>query len=102
MKILHVYHTYPAVFGGVSKVVYDVTRGLRKKGHEVSVLATDFYTNNINAIRSEKNNGVRIYRVPTILKTFARTNKIALLQPSSIYLVKGIIKNLAHVLLHNY
>jgi len=102
MKILHVYHTYPAVFGGVSRVVYDITRELYKKGHKVSVLTTDSHSTNIKAIETENNSGVEIYRVPTVLKAFARTNNIAIPHPSLTYLVKDITKNFDVIHFHGH
>jgi len=101
MKILQVYHIYPAIFGGVSRVVYDISRELCKKGHEISVLTTDFHYAHINAIKTENSREVEVYRIPTILKNF-RTINIPLPHPYFIHLVKSKIKSFDVIHFHGH
>ena len=102
MRILHVYHIYPALFGGVSRVVHDITRELYSKGHDVAVLTTDNYSTNIKSIQIENNNGIDVYRVPTLLKMFTRKNNIILPHPSLVYLVKRIIERFDIIHFHGH
>jgi len=44
MKILQITSTFYPVVGGTEKVVLEISRGLVKKGHEVTVLTSDFYS----------------------------------------------------------
>jgi len=73
MKILHVYHIYPALFGGVSRVVYDITKELEKRGHEISVLTTDAY---FNGEQNCANGNIRVYRFSTLSQWLVERNII--------------------------
>ena len=68
MRILHVYHIYPALFGGASTVVYQITKELCKRGHVADVLTTDAY------FTGEENHeeGVNVYRFALVSQLFLK------------------------------
>lgn len=53
MKILQITSSFLPVVGGMEKVVLEISKGLVKKGHEVTVLTTDLYSN--SSFFSEEN-----------------------------------------------
>ena len=71
MRILQVYHIYPALFGGVSTVVYQITKELLGKGHKVDVLTT-----NTRLRHGENRNldGVSVYRFPVVSEKLTNYN----------------------------
>lgn len=46
MKILQITSTFFPVMGGQEKVVYEISKGLVDKGHEVTILTTDLFSDN--------------------------------------------------------
>ncbi|MBU2576879.1 MAG: glycosyltransferase family 4 protein [Nanoarchaeota archaeon] len=61
MKILQITSSFYPVVGGMEKVVLEISRGLVKRGHEVTVLTTDLYST--RALIGEENlEGIRIVR----------------------------------------
>lgn len=74
MKILHVYHIYPALFGGVSRVVYDLTKELSRRGHEVAVLTTDAYLT--GHVENYNSNEVEVYRINVVFKRLLSHNLV--------------------------
>ena len=65
MKILYVIpYFYPAVtIGGSAKALYDLSRALVAKGHEITVLTTDLYdgSKRINSNNKEVNkDGIKV------------------------------------------
>ena len=72
MKILHVYHIYPALFGGASTVVYQTTKELNKLGNNVDVLTTEAYFTGEDLHEHEGN----LYRFPLISKRLSKKNLI--------------------------
>ena len=71
MRILQVYHIFPALFGGASTVVYQITKDLSGKGHKVDVLTT-----NVRLRHGENRNldGVSVYRFPVVSEKLANYN----------------------------
>ncbi|MHA1832384.1 MAG: glycosyltransferase [Candidatus Baldrarchaeia archaeon] len=71
MKILQVYHIFPALYGGVSTVVYQITKELLGKGHKVDVLTT-----NARLKHGENRNldGVGVYRFPVVSEKLTNYN----------------------------
>ena len=72
MRILQVYHIYPALFGGVSTVVYHLTKELSKREHEVDVLTTNAYFNREKEFEDEKR--INVYRFTLFSKRLSREN----------------------------
>lgn len=66
MKILQVTSTfYPAwAYGGIARIVYELSRGLAAKGHEVTVYTTDVYDRK-RRLNIGKNNPVDIKGIKT-------------------------------------
>jgi len=102
MKILHVYHIYPAIFGGVSRVVYDISRAQLKKGYKVSVLTTDFYYNHIDTTYIKNHNGIEVIRLPTIFKKIGKISNNPFPHPLSSSFIKTKIKFYDIIHLHGY
>jgi len=97
MRILQVYHIFPASFGGVSTVVHQVTKELCKRGHKVHVLTTNAY------FEGEENqeDKVKVYRFALISQTFSRYNLIV---PEAKFLLyaKRIVKEYDCIHIHGY
>lgn len=92
MKILHVYHIYPALFGGISRVMYDLTKELKKKKHKVTILTTDIILPKSSDEKIEAKTGITIIRAPIILKRITKIFKEVIPFPS-FYLAKMLAKN---------
>jgi len=71
MRILFVYYIYPDIFGGVSTVVYKTAKELVKRGHFLTVLTTNAYTNYPKGYYREGN--ISLYRCSIFLKTINET-----------------------------
>jgi len=100
MKILHVYHIYPALFGGASRVVYEVTKELAKRGHKVSILTTDAYFDDKNE-QEYKNGNITIFRFSTLFSWFAKKN-IVLPSVDFILWVKRILRRFDCIHMHGH
>ena len=84
MRILQVYHIYPALFGGASTVVYQLTKELSRRGNKVSVLTTNAY---LNARKKyEGKNGI-VYLFELFSKMLSKQN-IMVANPEFILWVK--------------
>ena len=97
MKILQVYHIYPELFGGVSTVVYQVTRELCKRGHEVHVLTTDAYFKGKESREKE----VKVYRFRLVSQMLSKYNLIVP-EIKFIPYTKRLIKEYDCIHIHGY
>ena len=72
MKILQVYHIFPALFGGVSTVICQINKELLKRRQIIHVLTTNAY------FTGEKNweEGIKVYRFNIISQTLLKKNLI--------------------------
>ena len=99
MRILQVYHIYPALFGGASKVIYQLTKELSKRGHKVDVFTTNAY------FKGEKKyeNGaeLNIYRFSLLSKNLSKQN-IVIPNKEFVLWAKWIMKNYDCIHLHGY
>jgi len=97
MRILQVYHIFPALFGGVSTVVYQVTKALCKRGHEVHVLTTNAYFKGEESREAD----IKIRRFRLISQRLARHNVII---PETKFLswAKALIKEADCIHIHGY
>jgi glycosyltransferase involved in cell wall biosynthesis len=100
MKILQVYHIYPAVFGGVSKVVYDIVKELSRKGYDIVIFTTNAYLDKKFLGSYELNDGVKIYHFPAILRNFI--GNVAIADHTFISYVKRMIRTFDVIHLHGY
>jgi glycosyltransferase involved in cell wall biosynthesis len=64
MKIVHVYHHYWPVIGGLENVVKALAEGMAKLGHEAHVITSTYGAQ--DRPREEEINGVHIHRVKSI------------------------------------
>jgi glycosyltransferase involved in cell wall biosynthesis len=64
MKIVHVFHNYYPVVGGLERAVQSLAEELAKTGHEVHVIASRLGTK--NKPREEVINGVYVHRVKAL------------------------------------
>ena len=62
MRILQITSTFFPVAGGQERVVYEISKRLVKKGHQVDILTTDLLCNN-KVKRKEKQEGINIIRL---------------------------------------
>ncbi|MBT3643100.1 glycosyltransferase family 4 protein [archaeon] len=62
MKILQITNSFHPVIGGQEKVVLEISKGLVKKGHEVTVLTTDYLCEE-KVGSGEKFDGIEIVRM---------------------------------------
>ena len=62
MKILQITSTFFPVIGGQEKVVEELSRGLKKLGHEVTILTTDLSYENQNLPKRENFKEIEIIR----------------------------------------
>ena len=62
MRILQITGTFFPVAGGQERVVYEISKRLVKKGHQVDILTTDLLCNN-KVKRKEKQGGINIIRL---------------------------------------
>ena len=72
MRLLQVYHIFPASFGGVSTIVYQITKELCKRGHEVHVLTTNAYFMG----EEDRKEEVKVHRFALISRTLSKYNLI--------------------------
>jgi glycosyltransferase involved in cell wall biosynthesis len=61
MKIVHVFHNYWPVMGGLENVVKALAEGMAKLGHEVHVITSNHGTTNKTG--GEEINGVHVHRI---------------------------------------
>ena len=98
MKIAQVVSTPPMAWGtgGVARVVYDLSKELVKRGHEVTILTTDLYKPNkryFTADGYEYIDGIKIIRFKNISNQLAWKHKL--------FISVGLI-NYLRVHLHEY
>jgi len=62
MRILVLIHEFPPVGGGGGSAAQDISRGLVKRGHEVTVLTAHLK----GLLRQENLDGVRVMRIPSL------------------------------------
>ena len=60
MKILHITSTPVSYPGGMEKVIWEISKRLSKKGHEVSILQTDLYDKKTKHEKYTEKQGVKI------------------------------------------
>ncbi len=81
MKILEVSHSFVPCYkaGGVVRVVYELSKILVKKGHDVTVFTTDGCDNRLNVItnKSVLTEGINVYYFKNISNLFRIKWKIA-------------------------
>jgi len=99
MRILHVYHIYPAIMGGVSTAVYQITKTLSKRGHEVDVLTTNAYFNGERRFENEK--GINVYRFMLFSERLSKQN-IVMPNMEFVSWVKKMIRRYDCIHLHGY
>lgn len=98
MKILYISpYFYPAItVGGTAKTLYDLSRALVKKGHEVTVLTTDLYNVNkrVNDYhdKEEDLDGIKVIYFSNLSNTLAYKYHLFLPFKYFIYLYKNIKK----------
>lgn len=63
MKILQITSSFHPIVGGQEKVVLETSKGLVKKGHEVTILTTDLFCEKKNLQKEEVIDGVRVIRL---------------------------------------
>lgn len=98
MKILQVYHIFPALYGGVSTVVYQITKELSRRGHKIDVLTT-----NAHFVRKENENlnGIGVYRFPLLIKKLTDYN-IVIPKVNFVFWMKKNVKSYDCIHLHGY
>ena len=63
MRILQIASSYFPVIGGQEKVVYEISKGLVKRGHDVTILTTDLLVAKKNFPREEIVDRIKIIRL---------------------------------------
>ena len=105
MKILQVVPYFPPAyaFGGPVKVVYQISRGLVKRGHEVVVYTTDAKDFGSRMVISSDNivDGVKVHRFRNVSLTLVKKFKL-FITPQLVSLVKMEIKKFNVIHLHEY
>ena len=104
MRILQVTpYFYPAwTFGGPVKAVYELSKELAKKGHDVTVYTTDALTrNSTQKSRFLNVNGVKVHYFRNVSNALAYGHKI-FLSPGIFSLVKKEIRWFDIIHLHDY
>ena len=103
MKILIVHPIfYPVFFGGISKVVYDISVELAKHDHDITVLTTDaLQGTKILSNKKIKVNNLNVYYLKTIFK-FLHKHKIIVPSPSSISIIKACCNDADVIHIHAY
>ena len=86
LSILHVSRIYPAYFGGVSRVVYDIARKQSER-HIVSVLSTSLFVSLQRKLPTFPK-GVQIYRVPVFPRFLEERLYIKIQLPNPVVLKK--------------
>jgi len=80
LKILHTYSAYKPSFetGGVARSCYEITKGLAKMGHEVTVYTTDRGENRVDTKKNSpvEVDGVQVYYFKNISNHLAMRSKI--------------------------
>lgn len=62
MKILQITSSFFPVLGGQEKVVYEISKRLSERGHELTILTTDLFSENEKYVKEEFSEGIRIMR----------------------------------------
>ena len=102
MNILHITkYFYPSIsFGGPVQCSYNLSKYLAKKGHNVTVYATDALEINTNVRIKEKHqqiNGVEVFYFPNLARFYG-----LFISPSIISTIRKNINNFDIVHLHEY
>lgn len=97
MRILQVYHIYPDIMGGVSKMVFNIKRELERRGRKIHVLTTDLYYSNKISTKDYSN----IHRFSIILRRLSRYNLI-IPEVKFFLWIKKVIKKFDCVHIHGY
>ena len=74
MKLLHIYHVFPAIYGGVSYVVYNLAKELSKRHYDVHILTTNAYLNTTSD--SDSNEKIKVHRFKVISQKLAKRKLI--------------------------
>jgi glycosyltransferase involved in cell wall biosynthesis len=102
LRILHVAYIYPPeleVADGITRVVFSVTRELARRGHQVSVYASDMlnlHDNNSLSANHLVINGVDVYYSRSVLRS-----KTFIVTPSTISLLSRNINNFDVIHIHD-
>jgi glycosyltransferase involved in cell wall biosynthesis len=102
LRILHVAYVYPptpSVADGITNVVYNVTRELAKRGHEVTVYTSDMLDLHGNAslkTGSRVINGVTVYYLRSIWR-----HKTSIVTPSIIPLISKKLSDFDVIHIHD-
>ncbi len=105
MRILQVISSFPPAYsyGGALKVVFDISKRLLGKGHDVTVYTTDVYNSN-SRLHYETNpeimDGIKVYHFRNISNTLSRKNFTC--APSMYLSLKNKIKDFEIIHLHEY
>jgi len=105
MRILQVYPYFAPAwgFGGVTRVVYEISKGLVRRGHEVTVYATDAL-NPRSRIHVDSNpiwlDGIKVYYFKNISNCLASKYHVAL--PLGLFFKSKEIKKFDIIHLHGY
>ncbi|NJD54592.1 MAG: glycosyltransferase [Candidatus Methanoperedens sp.] len=105
MKILQVISSFPPAYayGGPTRVTYDISRELVKKGHEVTVYTTDVF-NARSRFKYETNpmkiDGIEVYHFNNISNRLAHKNLA--MAPIMAFELNRTIKNFDVIHLHEY
>ena len=101
LRILQVYRIFPALFGGISTVVYSITRELCKK-NDVTIFTTDVYLNGKSIDKYRW--GIvepKVYYFPVLFRASVGSN-ITVCGFKFVYCVKKMIRNFDVIHLHGY
>jgi len=103
MKILIVHPIfYPVFFGGISKIAYDISVELAKRGHDITVLTTDALQGTKTLSNKKiKVNNLNVYYLKTIFK-FLHRYKIIIPSSTSINIIKACCDDADVIHIHAY
>jgi glycosyltransferase involved in cell wall biosynthesis len=103
MKIAQVISTPPFAWatGGCARVVYDLSKGLVRKGHEVTILTTDLYKPSQRYSKAQEySDGVNILRFPYVNNILAWNYKVYI-SPKLISYLKDHLREYELIHLHD-
>lgn len=72
MRILQVTPRFPPAIGGVEEHVYQVSRELARRGHDVTVITSNEADGKICLLQNENVDGIKVYRYPLFMPTAFR------------------------------